>query len=235
MNPILVGVAFAVTVGAVVAVSAREARAALVGVAVALAAAPFLGDPLPPLSTLATRVVGAALAAYLIRVAVAPMPLETDPRRRDAVRDGSRIGWPAEALLAVAAWIVGLTVSTNLEALNPGGPGISPDDLVGAISASSLATGAGLAAIVVAIVPALGSRHGLRTALGLLILVQGVLLFRAGVGGTPSDLEGLAGVALMVTAAIVGSVLTTLERRSGEDAHRDPVGSLRRDPPIESG
>lgn len=233
MNPLLAGVAFAVTAGGVVAVSAREARAALVGLAIALAAAPFLADPLPPLSTLATRVIGAALAAWMIRVAVMPGPVESDPRPRDAIHGGSRMGWPAEALLAIAAWIVGLTVSTNLVALNPGGPGISPDDVLGALGASSLATGAGLAIIVIAIVPALGSRHSFRTALGLLILVQGVILFRAGVAGAPSDLEELAGVALMVGAAIVGSVLITLERRSGDDAHRDPSGSRRPDPLIE--
>ncbi len=190
MNPILVGVAFAVTAGAVVAVSAREARLALVGLVVALAAAPFLADPLPPLSTLAARVIGAALAAYLVRVAVAPTMPDADTRRRDVFRGGSRTGWPTESLLAVAAWIVGLNVAIHLEALNPGGAGVSADDLLGAVRASSLATGAGLASIVIAIVPSLGSRQALGTVLGLLILVQGVSLFRVGVAGGPAGAGG---------------------------------------------
>lgn len=233
MNPILVGVAFTVTVGAVIAVSARDDRAALVGLVLALAAAPFLGDPLPSLATLATRVIGAALTAYLIRVAIAPTMVEPERRRRDAGLGGSPLGWPAESLLAIAAWIVGLTLSTHLLAVAPGGPPIAPDDVLGALGPSSLATGAGLAIIVLGVVPALGSRHAVRTAIGLLILVQGLTLVRAGVAGAPSDLEELAGVALLVAAGIVGSILITLERRPPGDAHRDPGGGPRPGPRVE--
>lgn len=210
MNPILVGVALAVSAGAIVAISARDARTALMGLAITVVAAPFLSDPLPPLSTLAMRVVGAALAAYLLRSAVMSNADELDGRSKQSGHGGSRIGWPTETLLAIAAWVVGLNVFVHLQALNPAGPGTLGTDLLGSINAGALATGSGLAVIVLAVVPALGSRGGLRTAVGLLVLVQGVLLFRSGVAGAPSDLEQLAGVALIVAAAITGSMLVGL-------------------------
>ncbi len=219
MSPILAGVAFAVTAGAVVAVSAREARVALVGLAVTLAAAPFLADPLPPLSTLALRVVGAALAAYLLRAAFASAGVASDVRRRNSGQGGSRTGWPTEGLLALAAWIVGITVSIHLEVLNPTGPGISSDDLLRTLTGASMSTAAGLATSVIAIVPALRAQDGFRTAVGLLILIQGALLFRTGVAGAPGDLEQLADVALMLSAALAGSILIALE--SARDAHTD--------------
>lgn len=210
MNPIFVGVALALSVGAIVAISARDARTALMGLAVTLVATPFLSDPLPPLSTLAMRVVGAALAAFLLRSAVVSNADELDRRRKQPGHGGSRIGWPTETLLAIAAWVVGVNVYAHLQSFTLGGPGTLGTDILGSLDAGSLATGAGLAVIVVAVVPALGSREGLRTAVGLLTLVQGMLLFRSGVAGAPSDLEQLAGVALIVAAAVTGSMLVGL-------------------------
>ena len=235
MNPILVGVALAVSAGAVVAISARDARTALMGLAITVVAAPFLSDPLPPLSTLAMRVVGAALAAYLLRSAVMSNADELDGGSRPSGHGGSRIGWPTETLLAIAAWVVGLNVFVHLQALNPAGPGTLVTDLLGSINAGALATGSGLAVIVLAVVPALGSREGLRTAIGLLVLVQGVLLFRSGVAGAPSDLEQLAGVALIVAAAITGSMLVGLgvarDRAAPADA-RVPLRSTEPPKPL---
>lgn len=226
MSPILAGVAFVVTAGAVVSVSARESRLALVGVALALAGAPFLAQPLPPISTLATRVIGAALAAYILRAALAASQLASDGHDRDVVRAGSRLGWPTETLLALAAWIVGVSVSLHLEALNPANPVTASGDLLSALSAPSIATGAGLAAIVLGLVPALGSTSAFRTTAGLLILLQGVLLFRVGVAGPAGDLEQLAGVALVVAAAIAGSVLMSLESRSADEEDRQARPSI---------
>ncbi|MEO8469231.1 MAG: hypothetical protein ABI573_06140 [Chloroflexota bacterium] len=210
MNPMFVGVALAISVGAIIAISARDARTALMGLAVTLVAAPFLSDPLPPLSTLAMRVVGAALAAYLLRSAVLSNAEALDRRRGKSGHVGSRIGWPTETLLAIAAWVVGINVYAHLLALTPGGPGTLSTESLGSLGAGSLATGAGLAVIVLAIVPALGAREGLRTAVGLVVLIQGILLFRSGVAGAPSDLEQLAGVALIVAAAVTGSMLVGL-------------------------
>ena len=222
MNPILVGVAFAVSVGTIVAISSRDARTALMGLAVTMVAAPFLSDPLPPVSTLAMRVVGAALAAYLLRSAVLSNADELDGRRKQTGHVGSRLGWPTETLMAIAAWVVGVNLFAHLQALNPAGPGIPVTDLLGSLNAGALATGTGLAVTVLAMVPALGSRGGLRTAVGLLVLVQGVLLFRAGVAGAPSDLEQLAGVALIVAAAITGSMLVGLGAARDRVAPGDP-------------
>ena len=158
MNPILAGVALVVTAGAVTAISAREARAALVGLAIALVASPFLGDPLPQVSTLAMRVVGAALAAYLLRAALeAAHPL---PARGPRLPGGSRIGWPAEALIAVAAWVVAVYLANGLASMASTGPGRPAGDLLGMLTPAAVATAAGLASIVVGIVPALGGQIG---------------------------------------------------------------------------
>ena len=227
MNPIFVVVALAVSVGAIVAISARDPRLALMGLAVTLVAAPFLSDPLPPLSTLAMRVVGAALAAFLLRSAVLANAEELDRRRKRAGHSGSRIGWPTETLLAIAASVVGLNVFAHLQALDPAGAGTLGADVLGSLGAGSLATGTGLAAIVLAVVPALGSREGLRTAVGLLVLAQGILLFRSGVAGAPSDLEQLAGVAFIVASAVTGSMLVGLgsarDRVAGATAASAPL------------
>ncbi len=212
MSPILVGIAIAVTAGAVIAISAREARVALVGLAIALGAAPFLGDPLPPASTLAMRVIGGALAAYLLRAALNAADEATDlgPARS---RGGSGLGWPVEALLAVAAWIVAVHVSVRIGVLYPTGPSAPIDDPLALLTPGALIGAAGLASIVVGLVPALGGRGVVRTAIGLLVLLQGVLLFRTGMSGAPGDLEQLAGVAMLVAVAIAGSVLIALQTR----------------------
>jgi len=208
VNPWLVGIAFAVTIGALIAVSARENRAALVGLAVVLGATPFLGDPLPQLSTLAARVVGGVLAAYLLRASMAPARTGSDVDEDPAQR-GAGIGWPAEALLAIAAWLVGVSISARLEVLLPTGPGVPPENALALLTPSALGTAVGLASVVVAIVPALVDRHELRSVIGGLILLNGVLLLRGGVAGTPGDLEQLAGVALLVALAVAGSVLVS--------------------------
>ncbi len=217
MNPLLVGVALAVTAGAVTAVSARDARAALVGTALALGAAPFLSDPLPQLSTLATRVVGAALAAYLLRAAVAA-PLGPATSRPRGAPGGSRLGWPAEALLAAAAWVVGVNLAAGLATLGPAGAAAPGGDLVAMLTPAAMATAAGLASMVVAIVPAFAGRDALRTGIGALVLLQGVLLLGTGVAGAPGDLEQLAGVTLLVATASAVAWLIGAEARRLEAA-----------------
>jgi hypothetical protein len=214
VNPILAGVALAVTVGAVIAISAREARAALVGLAIALGAAPFLSDPLPQVSTLATRVVGAALTAYLLRAAVeAARPL---PGRGPRLPGGSRIGWPAEALIAAAAWVVAVFLANGLAGLAPNGAPAPAGDVVAMLTPAAVTAAAGLASMIVAIVPAFGGRDALRTAVGSLILVQGVLVFRVGVAGPPGDLEQLGGVILLLAIGVAGAWLIGAERRRAE-------------------
>lgn len=234
MNPIIAVLAVAVTVGAIAAISAREPRLALVGLALTLGAASFLSDPLPPLSTLAVRVVGAALAAYVLRAALTTAAGSSglrDPsvRRAGGSAGGSRLGWPAESLLAATAWIVALSVSVRIEALQPTGPGVVGTDVLSMLTPDAVIAAAGLAAIVVALVTALSARDGARTAVGTLVLLQGLLLFRAGVAGSPGDLEQLAGVALLIAVAIAGSVLSGLDAptatddRSRRGSHQPPA------------
>ncbi len=222
MNPIIAVFAVAVTVGAVAAISAREPRLALVGLALTLGAASFLSDPLPPLSTLAVRVVGAALAAYLLRAALTAAAgssgrQDSSGRRADGSTGGSRLGWPAESLIAVTAWIVAVSISVRIEALRPTGAGVLATDLVSMLTPDAMITAAGLAAIVVALVTALSARDGARTAVGTLVLMQGLLLFRIGVAGSPGDLEQLVGVALLIAVAIAGSVLSGLDAQAATD------------------
>jgi hypothetical protein len=213
VNPVLAGVALAVAGGAVIAVSARTRPTALVGLAIMLGAAPFLSDPLPGVSTLAARVVGAALAAYLLRAADAASEIGrhfarsgTGPASETA-RGGSRLGWPAEALFAVAAALIGIAVASNFRLIGPAG---DEGGLLAQATPAALAAAAGFAAIVVGIVPAFAGRGALRMTIGALVLLQGVLLVRAGLAGAPSDLEQLGGVALLVAVAAAGSVLTGL-------------------------
>lgn len=218
MNPLVAGVALAVTFGAVTAVAARDARAALVGLAIALVATPFLSDPLPGLPTLAARVVGAALAAYLVRSAYAGKAgtaggagadRSAASTRAEPTGGGSRLGWPAEVLLAAAAAIVGVSVASNLSLLGQVAPGAT-DGPLGFLTPSALATAAGLAAVVVAFVPAFSGHNVLRTTIGAMILLQGLLLVRTGVAGAPEDLEQLAGLALLIAIAGSGVILAGL-------------------------
>lgn len=205
------GVALAVTAGAVTAISARQDRSALVGLAIALGFSPFLGDPLPQVSTLAARVVGAALIAYLLRSAVdTARPL---PAARQRVPGGSRIGWPTEALIAAAAWIVAVVIANGLAALAPNGSPTIASDVVGMLTPGAVTAAAGLASMVVAVVPAFGGRDAPRTTIGSLVLTQGVLLFRVGVAGPPSDLEQLGGVMLLLAIGVAGAWLIGAEAR----------------------
>lgn len=230
MNPILAVVAVAVSAGAIVGVSAREARAALVGAAVVLVATPFLADPLPPLPTLATRVVGAALAAYLLRAAISSTSDEAIAAGRDHPSSGTRTGWPTQALLAVGAAIVGIAASANLAALNPAGPRVLPGDVIGALTAAALATAAGLAVLAVALVPALLARNAVRTTIGFVLVIQGVLLVRTGIADMPGDLEQIAGVALTIAAAATGAIVMRLS--SAVDLDEPPGRASRRRSPI---
>ncbi|MEO5919026.1 MAG: hypothetical protein ABIQ17_05640 [Candidatus Limnocylindrales bacterium] len=213
MNPLVTLVALVVTAGAVLAVSSGNGRTALLGLAIAVAAAPFIDDPFPQPAILAMRVVGAALAAYLLRSAVAAASPTSVDQRQAAVRGGSRLGWPAEALMALAAWLVAIVLSANLAALQPTGAVGSATDLLAMLGPAGVTTAAGLASIAVGLVPALAGRDALRTAAGSLILVQGALIFRSGIAGAPSDLEQIAGVALFVATAVAGAVLIGIEDR----------------------
>ena len=215
MNPALGAIAAAVLAGAVVAVSVREGRIAVVGLAVALVFSPLLTDPLDTPLAIAARLAGGVLAAYLLWIAV----------RDGGTTTGSRIGWPTEALLAAAAFVVGLgTHGLGATALGP-------------VEAQA----AGFALAALAFVPVATGRDVLRVGIGLFMLLQGALLLGVGLDGNPSEFEQLvtAGLIAALGAAVAalayaarseppgGFDLATEWRvriRRPQDARRDAPG-----------
>ena len=196
MNPILAGIALAVVAGAVVAVASRDARAAILGLAVALIGSPVLAEPLPAPLGLATRIVGAVLATYLLWVVARDRPQAGVP---SATTGGSHIGWPAEVLVAAAAAVVGSA------AHGLGAPALGP----------MLASAAGFATAAVALTPTLTGRDVLRVGIGSLLLVNSALLVRAALGGAPDDLEQLITSAMLVVMAGTLATLAGAARSDG--------------------
>lgn len=207
MNPALAGVALAVVLGAVVAGTARKARAAILGLIVALVGGSFVADPLPDSLGLAARLVGAVLGGYLLWIA---------GRGSDARTSGSRVGWPAELLIAAAAGVVGYG-SHGL-----GAPAAGP----------ALAQAAGFALAGLAIAPIANGRDILRVGLGLNLLAGGAVLVRTALGGTPDTLEQLVIAALVAVLGGAVAVVAAAARAEGvtgfELAH--PAGERTRRP-----
>lgn len=190
MNPALAGLTCVVVAGAVVAVSARETRAALLGLLVTLLGASLLADPLPGVLPIAARIVAAFLAARLIAVGI---------RGEGEVTGGSRLGWPVEALLAAAAALIGFGTH------GLGAPGEGPAE----------AQAAGFAVGVLAAAPIVTGRDVFRLGIGSILLLVGGLLVRQGLGGTPSDLEQLVTSGLVVGLGGALAVIALGARAAG--------------------
>lgn len=190
MNPALAAVAIAILAGAVAAVFVRDARLAVLSLAVVMATTPFLADPIAAASGLAARVLAAVLATYLLWISVRDGAFQTG---------GSRLGWPADGLVAAAATVVGFA------AHGLGAPTDGP--------AFASAVGFGLAALSVA--PLLTGRDVVRVGLGLSLLLQGALLVRVGLGGTPSTLEELVTAGMIATLGGAIAVLAMAARSDG--------------------
>jgi hypothetical protein len=208
VNPALAGVALAVVLGAVVAASARNARSAVLGLILAMVGAAFVSDPPPDSLGLAGRLVGAVLAGYLLWIA---------GRDTSARTGGSRLGWPAELLVAGAAAVVGYG-SHGL-----GAPASGP----------VLAAASGFALAALAVAPVVNGRDVLRIGIGLSLLATGAILARTSLGGTPAPLEQLAiagFVAILggVTAAV--AVAARTDGVAGYDLSVGPGERVRRRP-----
>lgn len=202
MDPVLAGVTLLVVAGSVIVVSVRDARAALLALAVVLVGSPLLADPpVAPLG-LAARSIGAVLAVYLLWIATRG---RGDPGGEPVPTEGSRIGWPADVLLAAAAGVAGATV------LGPSGPGAG----AGWPGAAGLAGAAGFALGVLSIAPILTGRDVLRIGLGLIVLVDAGSLIRAALGGSPTSFEQLLGAGLLVAVAGVLAALVMAARVEG--------------------
>jgi hypothetical protein len=172
---VFAGVAVA---GAVLAVSAREVRATVLGILIVFLATPLIASPWPgPLAILA-RVAAALLAARLMMIGL----------RGEAVSGGTRIGWPAEALAAAAAAVVGYG-SHGL-----GAPALGPAE----------AQAAGFALMALAVTPLATGRDVFRLGVGSVLLVMGALLIRVGLDTPPAEGEQL--VISLLTIGLGGAV-----------------------------
>ncbi|MEW5991172.1 MAG: hypothetical protein AB1736_07465 [Chloroflexota bacterium] len=216
MNPALAGVALAVTAGAVIAASSREARAALVGLALVLGLGPFLAEPLPDAAILGARVVTGILVVYVLWAVAAA----SETRGL-----GSRIGWPAESAIAAGVAVAGVAMAAGLRVLTTGeAPGSEGSDLLHALTPAALALAAGLASLVVGLAPACFGGPALRTAIGFLLVAQGLVLARTGLAGPPGALEQLGIDGLVVTLGAAAALLALIERRSMPEPERGPEG-----------
>lgn len=200
MNPVLALAALVVVGAAIVAVSAREARTVVLALAVVLLVSPVIADPIAAPVGLAARLVGAILAGYLLWIAARD---DASMKLAHAPTGGSRIGWPAEFLVAAAASVVGM--SAHGLGAPAGGPVI--------------ASAAGFAVAALAVLPVLTGRDVLRVAIGCLLLLDAGLLVRTALGGTPGPLEQLLVALLLVTVAACAAAL-------GRAARLDPPGGF---------
>ena len=197
MNLALAGLACVVVAGAVVAVTAREARAALLGLLVALLGAALVADPLPGPLPIAARLASAFLACRLIAIAI---------RDLDEPTTGSRLGWPVEAIAAAAAAVIGFGTH------GLGAPGEGAPE----------AQAAGFAVGVLAASPIVSSRDVFRLGMGAILLLLGGLLVRQGLSGTPSELEQLVTSGLVVgVGGAVGVLIAGARAAVGGLAVRD--------------
>jgi hypothetical protein len=208
VNPILAGVAIAVVAGAVIVVSVRDARIAVLGLAIVLLLSAVLTDPLATPTGLAARALGVILGTYLLWIAARE---QRDSGTPPAPTEGSRIGWPAEALIAAAAAVAGFAAH-GLGA-PAGGPALA--------SATAFAVGA------LAVAPMLTGRDVLRVGVGLLLVLDAALLLRAALGGTPDQLEQLLTAGMLAAIAAAIAAVASAARSDGVggfDFAPDPVG-----------
>jgi hypothetical protein len=196
VNPLLAAIALVVVAGTVVAVASRDTRVAILGMAVVLIGSPVLADPLPAPLGLATRFVGAILSAYLLWIVARDRGRSRGPA---PVTGGSRIGWPAETLVAGAAFVVGYA------AHGLGAPALG----------SALASAAGFAVAALAVPATMTGTDVIRVGIGSLLLLDAGLLVRAGLGGTPDELEQLITSGTLVVVAAAVATLAASARADG--------------------
>lgn len=199
MNPALAAIAAVTIAGAVLAVSARDVGATLLGLLVVLLGAPLVADPWPDPLSILVRIAAALLAVRLMAIGL----------RGDAATGGTRIGWPAEGLVAAAAAVIGFG-SHGL-----GAAGLGPPE----------AQAVGFALIALAAAPLFAGRDVLRLAAGALLLLVAAASIRAALDPSPSQGEQL--VEAIVTIAIGGAiaVITTAARAAGGLDAVDIVGA----------
>jgi hypothetical protein len=189
MSAVLVAAAVLVALGGVVATAARDPRLACAGLLLVLGVSPFLvasPEPLP----LAARLVGSALAVYLVWIALRDAPAGR----------GSLVGWPADVLAAVAAFIAGWLIASTLASF-PVERAASAD---GPTVVAHAATGAAAALAILALAPILIARDVARLGMALLLSIVAIDAGRRAVGVAAGPLDEVAiGVGLAAVAAAV--------------------------------
>lgn len=199
MNPALTAVAVVTIAGAILAVSARDVRTTLLGLLVALLGAPLIADPWPGPVAILARIAASLLAIRLIDIGL----------RGVATTSGSRIGWPAEALLAGAAAVIGF-----------GSHGLGSDGL-----GPAEAQAAGFALGVLAAAPLVTGRDALRVAAGAVLLIVAASLIRSGLDRAPADAEHLVGSILTIALGGAVAVIVSAARGAG-GLHAIDAGGL---------
>lgn len=207
MNVGAVGLAAAIVGATVLVTGARDGRVARIGLVLALTLAPLLATPLPSPAAFAARITGGLLAAVLLG----------GPVLRAG---GSRLGWPAEALFAVGALVVGLSAGIGLAELG-GGPdgGAEPEaSLLQRLSVATLALGSGCALLVLVLRRLTEGGDPGRAAMALAAGISGIVLVRTGLAGPPGDVEQLAVAALSVAVAAGGAAIARAAARRSDPA-----------------
>jgi hypothetical protein len=187
--------AIVVMAGAVTAVAAREQRLAVLGLMIALAGAPFLGDPLPDVRGMVARIAGAALVAYVLLMAVRAGPAAAT--RAAVPASPAAMSWPVAAVAALAATLIVVAASDAATVLSDGV----------AARPSLPAAAAGAALLVVAAAPVAVAADPLRLTIGLLLAVAAAALLGASVNGPATALAELCVAVLLGVLATAGSHL----------------------------
>ena len=189
MNPALAALALVTVGGAILAVTARDVRATVLGLLVVLLGAPLIADPWPGPVAILARIAASLLAVRLLSISL----------RGDVATSGSRIGWPAEVLLAAAAMVIGFG-SHGL-----GSAGLGPAE----------AQAAGFALVVLAAAPLLTGRDALRLAVGAVLLLVAATLIRGALDAPPSEVEHLVTSVLTIALGGAIAVIVTAARAAG--------------------
>lgn len=191
MDPVWVTVAVLVVAGAVVAVSSSVPWRIVAGLGVALIGSPLIGGPGSTLPLL-SRLVGAALATYLVWIGLRGAP---------ATR-GSLLGPLAEALIAAGAFAAGWLLAGSLASL-----AVEPTAGEGPSLVLRAAAGAGAALAVAAATPVLLARDVARLGVGLLLLIAAIDPARRVAGLDAAD---LAEVGVACTTVATGAAVAWL-------------------------